>query len=76
MKCGNCSVACPINKEIDPQLAYNATSSNNNVIMRVKDSKLTIMHPEKCTGCKTCEKTCPNQAITVARVIEGDQDED
>lgn len=75
MKCGNCSVACPVNKETDPQLAYNGTSSSNDVIMRVKNSKLTVMHPEKCTGCKTCEETCPNLAITVARVIEGDQDE-
>ncbi|MBP2132335.1 formate hydrogenlyase subunit 6/NADH:ubiquinone oxidoreductase subunit I [Methanomicrobium sp. W14] len=74
MKCGNCSVACPVNKEIDPELAYNATSSSGDVIMRVKNSKLTILHPEKCTGCKTCEETCPNRAIRVARIVEGDQD--
>ncbi|MDD3977914.1 MAG: 4Fe-4S binding protein [Methanomicrobium sp.] len=76
MRCSNCSVACPINKVIDPNLAYNATSSSDDVIMRVKNSKLTILHPEKCTGCKTCEKTCPNGAITVARIVEGDQDEE
>ncbi|MDD3977788.1 MAG: 4Fe-4S binding protein [Methanomicrobium sp.] len=35
-----------------------------------------MLHPEKCTGCKTCEKTCPNGAITVARIVEGDQDEE
>ncbi len=74
MKCGNCSVACPINKEIDPRLAHNATSSNDEVIMRIRNSKLTILHPEKCTGCKTCEETCPNRAIRVYRRVEGVQD--
>ena len=76
MKCGNCAVACPINKVVDPRLGSSATSSNDEVIMRVKEGKLTILHPEKCTGCKTCEETCPNGAITVARVLEGVQDED
>ncbi|MDD3407177.1 MAG: 4Fe-4S binding protein, partial [Methanomicrobium sp.] len=66
----------PVNKLIDPELAYNGTSKSDDVIMRVKNSKLTIMHPEKCTGCKTCEKTCPNLAITVARVVRGDQDDE
>ncbi|UUX92143.1 4Fe-4S binding protein [Methanoplanus endosymbiosus] len=74
MRCGNCSVACPINKEIDPSLAFGASLGSDEVIMRVKDGKLTILHPEKCTGCKTCEKTCPNDSIKVARVVEGFQD--
>jgi len=25
---------------------------------------------EKCTGCKTCEHHCPNEAIHVARLLE------
>lgn len=75
MKCGNCSVACPVNKEVDPRLGSTGTSSNDDVIMRVKEGRLRFLHPEKCTGCKTCEETCPNGAITVARVVEGVQDE-
>ncbi len=71
MRCGNCSVACPINKEIDPTLAFSGTATSDEVIMRIKDGEMRVINPEKCTGCKTCEETCPNKAIRVARVIEG-----
>lgn len=74
MRCGNCSVACPVNKVIDPSLAFGASLGSDEVIMRVKDGKLAILHPEKCTGCKTCEETCPNDSFKVARVVEGIQD--
>lgn len=73
MKCGNCSVACPVNKQEDPQLAGSGTAASDEVIMRIKDGEMRILHEEKCTGCKTCEETCPNGAIRVARVIEAVQ---
>lgn len=76
MRCGNCSVACPINKEEDPQLAAGGTASSDEVIMRIIDGEMRVIHEEKCTGCKTCEETCPNSAIRVARVIEAIQTED
>ncbi len=41
--------------------------------MRIINGEMRIIHPEKCTGCKTCEKTCANHAIRVARVVEGMQ---
>ncbi len=70
MRCGNCSVACPVNKEEDPGLAASGTATSDEVIMRIIDGEMRVIHEEKCTGCKTCEETCPNSAIRVARVIE------
>jgi energy-converting hydrogenase A subunit P len=76
MRCGNCSIACPVNKEADPQLGATGTAANDEVIMRIRDGEMRIIHEEKCTGCKTCEETCPNSAIRVARVIEPVHEED
>ncbi len=73
-RCGNCAVACPVNKEIDPYLGGTGTAFSDEVIMRISDGEMRVIHPEKCTGCKTCEKTCPNHAIRVARVVEGLQE--
>lgn len=73
MRCGNCSVACPVNKEEDPQLSATGTAVSDEVIMRIRDGEMRVLHEEKCTGCKTCEEACPNQAIRVARIIEAVQ---
>jgi formate hydrogenlyase subunit 6/NADH:ubiquinone oxidoreductase subunit I len=70
MGCGNCSVACPVNKEIDPSLAAKGTLSSDDVIMRVNKGLMTVFHEDKCTGCKTCEEQCPTGSIMVARVLE------
>ncbi|MDO9538944.1 MAG: 4Fe-4S binding protein [Methanocalculus sp.] len=70
MGCGNCSVSCPVNREIDPSLRSSGTSTSDEVIMRVDTGQNKVLHEEKCTGCKTCEDHCPNQAIRVARVVE------
>ncbi len=70
MGCGNCSVACPVNKEIDPSLAAKGTSSSEDVIMRVNKGLMTVFHENLCTGCKTCEEQCPNGSIMIARVLE------
>lgn len=77
-RCGNCSVACPVNKVEDPKLAASGMPSNNESIMAVRGGRLVVSHEEKCKGCKTCEETCPNGAITVARMISGahDREED
>jgi len=76
MGCGNCSVSCPVNREIDPSLRSSGTSTSDEVIMRVDTGQNKILHEEKCTGCKTCEEHCPNLAIRVARVVEALQGED
>lgn len=70
MGCGNCSVACPVNKEIDPSLGAKGTTSSDEVIMRVNKGLMTVYHEDKCTGCKTCEEQCPTRSIMVARVLE------
>ena len=75
MRCGNCCVSCPINKQEDPQLGSTGTSSSDEVIMRIEGGRVRILHEEKCTGCKTCETHCPNGAIRVARMVEGVHEE-
>jgi formate hydrogenlyase subunit 6/NADH:ubiquinone oxidoreductase subunit I len=70
MGCGSCTVACPVNKEIDPQLAAKGTSTSDEIIMRVYKGINTVFHEEKCTGCKTCEEQCPTRSILIARVLE------
>ena len=72
-RCGNCSVACPVNKEIDPTLAGSGTPVSDEVIMKIIDGEMRVIHPEKCTGCSTCELTCANNAIRVARVVQAMQ---
>ncbi|MDH7592833.1 MAG: 4Fe-4S binding protein [Methanomicrobiales archaeon] len=74
MRCGNCCVACPVNKEVDPQMGAGGYSSNDEVIMRIEGGRQRVIHEERCTGCKTCEETCPNMAIRVARVVEVQQE--
>jgi NAD-dependent dihydropyrimidine dehydrogenase PreA subunit len=49
-------------------------SSNDEVIMRVQDGDIVVIHEDKCTGCKTCEASCPNGAIRIARILEGSQE--
>lgn len=70
MGCGNCAVACPVNKLIDTQMAYGGRASTDELLLRVSEGKCTVLHVEKCTGCKTCEDYCPNGAIRVARLLE------
>lgn len=74
VRCGNCVVACPVNKEADPQLGATGTSANDEVIMKIRNGNLWVIHDEKCTGCKTCEEVCPTDAIAIARVAEGTQE--
>jgi ferredoxin len=71
--CGNCATACPVNKQIDAQMGAGGHSSNDEVIMRVHDGDIRVLHEEKCTGCKTCEVNCPTRAIRIARMLEGIQ---
>lgn len=76
LRCSNCAVACPVNKEEDPTLGWTGTGESTEVIMRVMDGELAVINEDKCTGCKTCEQACPNNAIRVARILEGLQEED
>jgi NAD-dependent dihydropyrimidine dehydrogenase PreA subunit len=48
-------------------------SASDEVIMRVQGGDILVLHEEKCTGCKTCEQSCPNDAIRIARILEGTQ---
>ncbi|HWQ65864.1 MAG TPA: 4Fe-4S dicluster domain-containing protein [Methanospirillum sp.] len=73
MGCGSCVVGCPINKRIDYHLAGKGTSSSDEVIIRIENGFCTVLHAEKCTGCKTCEEGCPNRAIMVTREIQAGQ---
>ena len=55
------------------RLGAGGHSSNEEVIMRVPDGDVRVLHEEKCTGCKTCENSCPTRAIQIARILEGTQ---
>jgi ferredoxin len=70
MRCGNCCVACPVNKEKDPSIASGGHSANDEVIMKIQGGNHVVIHEEICTGCRTCEENCPNDAIRVARVVQ------
>lgn len=70
MGCGNCAVACPVNKTIDAQMSHGGRASTDELLLKVSEGKCVVLHPEKCTGCKTCEQHCPNEAIRVARLLE------
>jgi NAD-dependent dihydropyrimidine dehydrogenase PreA subunit len=41
--------------------------------MRVQAGDVVVIHEDKCTGCKTCEGSCPTNAIRIARILEGYQ---
>jgi len=73
MGCGNCCTACPVNKVADAQMGAGGHSASDEVIMRVQGGDILVLHEEKCTGCKTCEQSCPNDAIRIARILEGTQ---
>jgi energy-converting hydrogenase A subunit P len=70
MGCGNCAVACPVNKLIDAQMSFGGRASTDELLLKVSEGKCRVLHVEKCTGCKTCEDHCPNEAISVARLLE------
>jgi energy-converting hydrogenase A subunit P len=70
MGCGNCAVACPVNKVIDVQMSYGGHASTDELLLIVREGKSQVLHLEKCTGCKTCEDNCPTEAIRVARLLE------
>jgi formate hydrogenlyase subunit 6/NADH:ubiquinone oxidoreductase subunit I len=70
MGCGNCAVACPVNKLIDPQMSHGGRASTDELLLKVSEGKCKVLHVEKCTGCKICEDHCPNEAISVARLLE------
>ncbi len=71
--CGVCTVSCPVDKEIDPMLGAKGTTTTDEVVIRVICGFNTVVHNEKCTGCKTCEEQCPHKAIKVARILEPKQ---
>lgn len=29
------------------------------------DGKANVLHPEDCTGCRSCESQCPQEAIEI-----------
>lgn len=76
MGCGNCCTACPVNREIDPDMGAGGTSVSPDVLMRIEKGKNTVLHNELCKGCKVCEDTCPNGAMHVARRVEAIQTEE
>lgn len=73
MGCGNCSTACPVNREIDPHIGAGGTAASDEVLMRVEQGKNKVLHNDLCKGCKVCMETCPNGAIHVVRNVQAIQ---
>ncbi|HJJ90432.1 MAG TPA: 4Fe-4S binding protein [Methanocorpusculum sp.] len=76
MGCGNCCTACPVNREIDPDIGAGGTSRSINVLMRIENGKNVVLHNDFCKGCKICEETCPNDAVHVVLRVAAIQMED
>ena len=74
MGCGNCSTACPANREIDPHIGAGGTAMSDDVLMRVERGKNRVLHNDLCKGCKVCMDTCPNQSIHVVRNVQAVQE--
>ena len=74
MGCGNCSTACPSNREIDENIGAGGTATSDNLVIRVEHGKNTVLHNELCKGCKVCMDTCPNGAIHVVRLVSAIQE--
>jgi formate hydrogenlyase subunit 6/NADH:ubiquinone oxidoreductase subunit I len=73
MGCGNCAVACPVNRGLDPQMAYGGRASRDDLLLCVVEGKCKVVREDRCNGCKTCEDHCPNGAIRVDRVLQAVQ---
>jgi ferredoxin len=76
MGCGNCCTACPVNREIDPDMGAGGTSVSCDVLMRIEKGKNVVLHNALCKGCKICEEVCPNGAMNVVRRVEAIQTEE
>lgn len=71
--CGNCAVACPINRQVDKVLTSKGTLTSDEVILAVDKGLAKVFHEEKCTGCRTCEEHCPTRSIQVSRTLAMNQ---
>ncbi|MGN1321159.1 MAG: ferredoxin family protein [Methanosphaera sp.] len=63
--CGACIIVCPVNQEICPEVIGGNGPDTTEVIMLVENGIIKLFHPEKCTECMECNKTCPTKAIYI-----------
>jgi len=43
------------------------------VLEQGRDGRVIVAHPEKCTACRWCELHCPDFAIFVSDVEQGEE---
>jgi 4Fe-4S ferredoxin len=58
--CGDCTIACPVNK-----LAKVASDEEGKAILRVKNGKLQTVNEDLCDGCGMCIEACPRHALEI-----------
>ncbi len=64
--CGDCVVACPINKTAD--LAIDVTRT----ILAIQNGALVIKNAHLCDGCGICVEACLPKAISIEFPIKED----
>ena len=71
-KCYGCSLCvntCPINLEVEPQLAHGESPKTDKVIFKLINGKCRVLNPDLCKNknfkCNLCEMICTGEAITL-----------
>jgi len=62
--CGDCVIACPINKTAD--LAIDRTRT----ILSIRNGTVIIEHAELCDGCGICVEACLPKALSIEFPIQ------
>ena len=65
--CGDCVVACPINKNPD------GSTDNSRTILTVRDGALCIDKIHLCDGCGICIEACLPKAISIEFPLEEEE---
>lgn len=58
--CGDCTIACPVNKT-----GKIVTEQESNAVLRVKNGKLGVTNQDLCDGCGMCIEACPRHALEI-----------
>lgn len=58
--CGDCTIACPVNKT-----GKLFSDQEANAVLRVKNGKLGVTNQDLCDGCGMCIEACPRHALEI-----------
>ncbi|WXG45909.1 MAG: 4Fe-4S dicluster domain-containing protein [Candidatus Atabeyarchaeum deiterrae] len=69
--CGDCTIACPINKS-----GKIASDKSQNVVLRIKNGKLETSNQDLCDGCGMCIEACPRHALEIKFPMNKESEEE